>query len=398
MKTKLTILLSLLGLAACGGNSAESEVQQLSCTKPAPTPAVKAAPCFATDSFAVQMFSVLATAQQGNIVFSPASLEGLLHLLEQGARGNTSKELTALPMGKQGVNSALNPVEANALFIAEGFMLKPGIRTDEVIRVPFARDAAAAATEMNAWANKHTCGLIPSVISEKNITPLTRMVAANAIYLKEQWLRPFKKSSTRDNSDFTLPDGSKTKVSMMYNRSKYLYAAGEDWQAVALFYKTEGRSGEPGCFIGILPTGNAREFAASLTPQKYQDIRRALLLAEMQDTIVQLPRFELNPGTYSLKPALQTCGLSTIFTPQANFSGFSDEKLYLSDVIQRCYVKADEEGTEAAAVTMGVMVKSCATKDPIKPKKITFDRPFIWIIGDLNTAAAPYFMGITEKP
>ena len=106
----------------------------------------------------------------------------------------------------------------------------------------------------------------------------------------------------------------------------------------------------------------------------------------------------VDPGTFSLTPALKACGLSKVFTPAADFSGFSDEPLYLSDMIQRCYVKADEEGTEAAAVTMAIMVQGCAAPSPNMPKEITFDRPFIWVITDLNTAAAPYFMGITEKP
>ncbi|MBR3695091.1 MAG: hypothetical protein IKL98_02490, partial [Akkermansia sp.] len=35
------------------------------------------------------MFSTLAKEQKSNVVFSPASLEGVIHLLQQGARGET---------------------------------------------------------------------------------------------------------------------------------------------------------------------------------------------------------------------------------------------------------------------------------------------------------------------
>lgn len=351
--------------------------------------------CKKTDSFAVQVFAELSDAQEGNFVFSPASLEGVLRLLQQGARGTTAEELDNLPMGQPNVRTAMNPAEANALFISTRMELKPGINADTVVKTPFAESPTEAAKIINTWANDNTRGLIPSIVEASDIHPITDLVAANAIYLKEKWLHPFSKKSTHENAEFTLENGTTTRVAMMRNKAKYRYAEGEDWTAVALPYDTEGREGEPGYFIGILPKAGARDFARELTPQKYQAIREALVKNRIRDTTVYLPRFELNPGTYSLKAALRTCGLDNILTPQANFSGFSDRPLYLSDVLQRCYVKADEEGTEAAAVTVSVLR---TTSFNPRPQVIRFDRPFVWVIGDLNTPAAPYFMGITQKP
>lgn len=397
MKSSIISLISLLSLGACTGHETNG-VQPMGKADAPPTAAIKAAPCPQTDSFAIQMFSMLAETQKGNFVFSPASLEGVLRLLQQGARGTTATELAALPMGKQGVKTAMNPAEANALFTADGFKLKPGIKTDEVIPTPFATNPQRAAQTINSWAKDNTQGLIPSIISADDIDVNTRLVAANAIYLKEKWLRPFNLRSTRENAEFTLSDGSTTEVNMMRNKAEYHYAEGADWQAVAMFYKPVHKAGEPGCFIGILPKGNARDFACKLTPQQYQDIRHALVAARKQDTIVYLPRFEADPGTYSLNGALQACGLRTIFTPNADLSGFADEPLYLSQVLQRCYVKADEQGTEAAAVTIGMVKCTSAAPPRTQPKVIKFDRPFLWVITDLNSPAAPYFMGIVEKP
>ena len=110
-----------------------------------------------------------------------------------------------------------------------------------------------------------------------------------------------------------------------------------------------------------------------------------------------LPRFELSPRTFSLKPALQACGLNVIFSQSADLSGFADHPLYLDDVLQRCYCKADEEGTTAAAVTVAAARYKGIAPGP-RPNVIRFDRPFIWVIGNLNTPAAPYFMGITHEP
>lgn len=386
-----------MGLVCCSQSADDCVVQPLGVVDVSPTAALKAEVCKGTDSFAVQVFSVLAAGQEGNIVFSPASLEAVLRLLQQGARGATAAELAALPMGKVGIRTAMTPAEANALFVAERLTLNPGVRADEVLKVPFATAPDKAASIINRWADCKTRGLIPSIVSPHDLSPTTALVAANAIYLKEKWLHPFPAASTRENADFTLENGNIVHVSLMRSKAKYHYAEGEGWRAVALPYNTEGRQGEPGYFIGILPKENARDFARQLTPRQYQDIRKALASNAGQETIVYLPRFELNPGTYSLKPALQACGLKNIFSLHADLRGFCDNPIYLDDVLQRCYVETDEEGTKAAAVTVAVTRFKSIAPGP-RPEVIVFDRPFIWLIGDLNTPAAPYFMGITQHP
>ncbi|MBQ3526569.1 MAG: hypothetical protein IJA63_09855 [Akkermansia sp.] len=359
-------------------------------------------PCTQTDSFAVQMFSVLATAQQGNIVFSPASLEGALHLLQQGARGSTAAELNALPMGKRGIATSIQPIEANALFIDDRLQPSHKISVNEILYAPFGDDNEKAAAIINAWASKNTKGLITHILSKEDLSPNTRLVAANAIYLKAKWSYPFDPDSTVKNTRFTLADGTTTKVDLMFQREHLRYAEGDDWQAVMLFYEAQpGHKKDVAWvgFIGILPKGDAREFARTLTPHKYQAIRSALAQGYPQDTVVYLPRFDMDSGVFSLKPALEACGVSISFTPHADYKGFADTELMLSDVLQRCRAKVDEDGTEAAAVTMAIAVDGCcAPQERPKPKRICFDRPFIWVITDLNSAAAPYFMGLMEKP
>ena len=386
MKNLILSALALSGL--CLGGQAQEEV----------APQMQYAEATASTDFAVDMFRSLAQRMQGNLIYSPAGIETVLNLLKQGARGNTAAELNSLPLGQQAALSALNPDEAEALFIAKSLTLNPAIKADSVYTVPFESNPTEAAQQINDWVSLHTNGRIPAIVSANGLSPLTRLVAANAIYLQEKWLHPFNKISTQPNTMFTKADGSIELVDMMYNRDEYIYAEGEDWQAVAMFYDTMGRMGEPGCFIGILPKGNAREFARSLTPYKYRTILQALVMSSEHDTIVRLPRFELTTAPFSLVPALRACGLNDLFTPAADFSGFCNEPLYLSDVLQRCYVKTDEEGTEAVAATAVVIICSAAAPPPSRPREINFNRPFIWVIGNLNVNSTPYFMGITEEP
>lgn len=171
-------------------------------------------------------------------------------------------------------------------------------------------------------------------------------------------------------------------------------AVGRDWQAVALPYAAQ-RDGEPTCMVAILPRGSARDFAARLTPQKWESIRDALAAARPEFTRVSLPDFELRTPAFSLRPALERAGLSDIFASRANWTGFSDEPMELADIVQRCYIRVDEEGTEAAAASAGLIVESM----PEEPKcELRFDRPFLWVITDLRSSAAPYFMGLVQDP
>lgn len=366
-------------------------------------------PAAETDAFAVQVFSQLAKTQKVNIVYSPASLEGVLHLLRQGAQGNTAQVMDAIPMGEQNVARNITPVEANALFIAKDLQLNPDIKTDEIIPVAFKDSPTKAAKTINKWASKHTKKLIQQIVSASDLSPRTRLVAANAIYLKAEWSYPFDSENTNKRARFTTAGGERVKVQMMEQTEEFRYAEGDGWQAVALYYCAEigatehGKINEPEgeavCFIGILPKGDARQFAAQLTPQQFQKIRSALAEASAQYVMVKLPKFKTDTGVVSLNAVLEACGLEVLFTPEANFRGFTNEPLQLSKVLQRCYVNVDEEGTEAAAVTIAEEEEGCCAMDEEpQPKKIIFNRPFIWVIGDLNSAAPPYFMGLFEKP
>ena len=355
------------------------------------------------DAFAIHMFAALTDTQQRNMVFSPASIENVLRILRQGARGCTADKIAALPLGDDNVKFTIATQEANAIFLPEGTKLKPGINIEEIRQVPFSEAPKKAVSAINEWAKAKTHGHIPTILTTDDVSADTRMVAANAIYLKAQWGKAFDPDYTRKNAPFYMADGNTAQVDLMWQRGEFRYAEGDHWQAVALFYKAEPGSAAdrvPTCFIGILPKQtDAREFARTLTPETYLTIRRALAGGYPQDTIVYLPKFEITTATFTLVPALKKCGVTTAFSSQADFSGWTDRPLMLSDVLQRCFIRLDEDGTEAAAVTLAVEEDGCcADEEPSKPNRICFNRPFIWLIGDLQSDGVPYFMGLYEQP
>ncbi len=357
---------------------------------PEPEPRVSAPAQESGSAFAFDVFRALAAEKKGNITFSPDSLEAVLALLGELSVGASHEELTALRMGERRVASSLAPERANALFVADHLKLKPSVK-GPLHLAPFATHPAQAAEAINDWCEEKTRGLIPELISESDINPNTRLVALNALYLKGKWLHPF---DPRDSykADFHSAKGPQT-ATFMTTKGSFRLAAGKGWRAVALFYATEGRKGEPACFIGILPTGNARDFAAQMTLEQYNAIRRALAEAPAKRGIrVTLPKMTIDSGSFSLKQALQASGVQQCFRDIDLSRLLEEDDLYLADAVQRCRVEINEEGTTAAAATAAIV------KERSLSPEITFDRPFIWVIGDVSSAAPPFFIGLCETP
>lgn len=99
------------------------------------------------------------------------------------------------------------------------------------------------------------------------------------------------------------------------------------------------------------------------------------------DVHVHLPKFKLE-DSYKLKPVLSALGMVDIFDAgRADLSGMSGSKnLFLSEVVHKTFVEVNEEGTEAAAATAG-MVMMCMFRE----EEFNADHPFLFFIRDNNT-------------
>ena len=344
--------------------------------------------CCAEDSLSFQLFRSLAKETDGNLAFSPTGVENVLNTLKQYSAGNTLAELNALPMSKEKATFNINVEQADGLFVSEKLPLVDGVT--DAVSINFGKSEQAANT-INQWCAKHTHGLIEKLVQASDFSDLTAFVATNAIYLKENWRFPFDPNDSFPG-DFTTADGKTVPAHMMSRTAKFPAAKGEDWVAVALPYAASTPSGEPCYFIAISPTKDIRGFATTLTYDKYLAIRNRIGYAGGQTRVI-MPAFTIDGATLKLNNALKAAGLNTIFK-KADFSRLTTSKIdiYLSDVMQKCYVKVDEQGTEAAAATAAV------ANFRALPRAVVLDRPFIWVIGSLSGSEAPLFMGIVEQP
>ena len=85
---------------------------------------------------------------------------------------------------------------------------------------------------------------------------------------------------------------------------------------------------------------------------------------------------------FSLAGTLKAMGMKLAFDPKgADFKGMTTgEKVHVSALIHKAFVKVDEEGTEAAAATGIVMRPMAMPGEPAKPKQSKADHPFFFEI------------------
>ena len=83
------------------------------------------------------------------------------------------------------------------------------------------------------------------------------------------------------------------------------------------------------------------------------------------------------------------------FSPDADFSGMTgNRELFITEVVHKAFVSLDEAGTEAAAATAVIVG---LTAIPEKPVTVNIDRPFIFMIRDIETGSL-LFMGRVLNP
>ncbi|MDO5479992.1 MAG: serpin family protein, partial [Clostridia bacterium] len=113
---------------------------------------------------------------------------------------------------------------------------------------------------------------------------------------------------------------------------------------------------------------------------------------ELKSTYVSLylPKFETET-TLNLSDTLKSLGMKVSFTEAADLTKMCDfGNMQVTDGIHKTYIKVDEKGTEAAAVT-GMMAGETSARPP-EPVEFKFDKPFTYVIKD-KTSGEVLFIG-----
>jgi len=374
-------------------------------------------------AFAFELYQALKEELQGkedNLFYSPYSISLALAMTYAGARGETAEQMAAtlqFMLEQERLHPAFNWLDAELASRGEsaegkdgeGFRLNIvnaiwGQKDYEFLSsfldvlaenygaglriLDFITETEKSRVTINDWVSDQTEGRIEDLIPQGLIDALTRLVLTNAIYFNAAWEHPFNGNITADGP-FYLLDGGQVIVPMMKQTESFGYTEGEGYQAVELLYD----GGELSMVVFLPEAGKFEAFEEELQAEQVCDI-----ISGLQPTLVTLtmPQFEFD-SEFNLKDTLAGMGMEDAFSDGADFSGMTGKReLSISDVLHKAFVSVDEAGTEAAAAT-AVIMKFTATPEPPPTVKVTIDRPFIFLIRDIETGAI-LFIGRVMNP
>ena len=374
----------------------------------------------ANRTFALDLYHQLET-MDGNLFYSPYSISSALAMTYAGAEGKTAEEMAAVfhfLMEEDLLHPAFNALDqyleglakqeilddtgeafqlniANAIWGQKDFHFESdfldtlaanygaGLRLLDYLQAP-----EESRVTINDWVSDHTEERIQDLIPQGAINSDTRLVLSNAIYFKATWLESFEESLTEDKVFHGL-DGEEFMTPMMSLGSdvSFQYYQGEGFQAVDLPYV----GGQVSMLVIVPDEGKFTDFDVNLNSEILDEIIGNLAYQPMY---LNFPKFEFETEI-SLATILAKMGMPSAFNDGADFSGMTGTKdLFISDVFHKAFVSVDEEGTEAAAATAVVMSLTSAPENPLH---LEVDRPFLFLIRDIQTNSI-LFMGRVVEP
>ena len=367
--------------------------------------------------FAIRLFHNLAMSGEFDLNISPYSVSTALAMTYNAAKGNTATgmaatlgypkatleevnkfhraQLAAMLSADESVQLAV----ANAIFANKGktfkqdFLQRDSDYYGARVQALDFNDKATLGI-INGWVKENTREKIDTILDA--IAPEDVMYLINAIYFKGPWNKAFEKGRTKD-ADFSSPSGI-LKVKMMHSRESLPYYDGKNFQMAELPFGEKSRYG----MVFIKPKEKSpagagkdvlREFVMGLTANDWKTWTDGM---KTKTVIFSMPRFKLEYKS-SLKPALSTLGMDVAFSRNADFTGAREQNdLFISDVLHKTYIKVNEEGAEAAAVT-AVVFATKSVAEPEEPVRMTLDQPFMYAIRD-RVNGTILFMGMVNTP
>jgi serpin B len=378
----------------------------------------------------------------GNLLLSPYSIQDALAMTYAGAAGDTraemqrvlhypaddtaihggfaelAKELVqiqqdsaqAVKAGAQGEgrhpSTSVELHVANRLFVQNGYPLRAPflalVKEDygaEPEPLDFIHAAEQARLTINGWVEEQTKKKISDLIPPNVDLTDTRLALANAIYLHAGWDEPFDADWTKPAEFFVHGTESQMVPTMSNVEHDYGYQHRDGFTAVSLRYVGSGIQ-----FLILLPDAHdgLPALEHKLTPALLAEC--AALPASFVD--LYLPKFKLEPPSMALGSQLKQLGLQTAFDQpkgSANFDRMAprkpDEYLYIGQVFHKAFLSLDEEGTEAAAATVVLMMKAAmAMPDQNRPQPIEVhvDHPFIFAIQHVPSGECLFLGRVTD--
>ena len=350
----------------------------------------------------------LAGKEGKNAVYSPLSLWSALVLLAQCAQGESRTQvLDALGAGSaetlraqlsqvwrslytdDGVSSLLlsNSIWLNSAregrYVQETLDLLAQDCFSSVFAVPMGSQEADQA--VSDWISRETCGLISGPVTQTS--PETLAILVSSLYYRAGWSDEFQPEQTEEDA-FTDAAGQEGWVDFMHQTQMGSFLRREGYQAAWL-------NTQLGEMVFVLPSQGTAPEDLLRDPGLLAGLRRS----EAEDTLFgeiqwSVPKFDVE-SDLDLMDALAALGITDLQDPdRADLSALTDLSACLSEAQQLARVKVDEEGVEAAAVTILTMTENAAPAPPEEVCVMDLDRPFLFVI---YSNRLPLFVGVVNQ-
>ena len=356
-----------------------------------------------------------------SFIFSPLSITYVLGMVNDAATGETEKELEQTLGFHEGGIKAVNEYckklidglpkvdervklnIANAIFLNKNYTLKSQFGQD----MQTYYDAKAEALDfsspqtlslINSWCSDKTNGMIPTILDEVNPNMMSYLL--NAIYFKADWASKFDQNNTREET-FAKENGS-TELPMMHQNVLIQYLNNDIFSAVKIPYGSglwnmmvllpeEGKTTDD--VINHFATcglSGVEGLICQITEDNIATMKKNYFSPYEVD--LKLPRFETSSDTDKLGiegglvGLMKDMGINLAFDSYfAEIPNMCEVPVYIAMMRQKAKIKVNEEGSEAAAVTVAGMIEMSAM--PMEYPKATFhaNRPFVYVIQEASS-------------
>ncbi|MCR4908410.1 MAG: hypothetical protein K5985_06215 [Lachnospiraceae bacterium] len=339
---------------------------------------------------------------EGNLFYSPFSIEAALGMAALGAGEDTRAELTRA-LGIDDYDAFCREMSAftaypssekaklttaNSLWIADSLPMSPefekSVKPDaekiynaEVFSVDFAGNLEKTKEKISGWVKEKTGGLIPDY--EPVASQETVMDLINAVYFYGEWQKKFVEEETYSET-FHGKHGDRDVDFMHLSDEYYKLVTRDGITALSIPYENpdlvmdilipENKEGEKDitALFTTLDEEGKDAFFEALDDANEQELKE-----------LAVPKYTMDITFNNLKGALEKLGMKEVFVSSGSkFPGFA-ENLYLSDIAHRAKVEVDEKGSRAAAVTEETMGVT-AVMPETEAIRFRADVPFIFTI------------------
>ena len=361
-----------------------------------------------SQKFGLKLFKRIVNGQpDSNVFISPLSISVALNMALNGANGQTyidmyqtmelnENNIREINEASKALKDALENLDPEVeLALANSVWYRDDLTFQEtfmqaMVAYYYARvegrdfNNPATITEINEWVEANTNGMIDEIIDSIDRDEILFLI--NALYFKGTWQTEFNPESTVQGT-FKVNDNVTAICDMMVQDETYRYFETQDFQSVDL------------------PYGNGNFSMTIFLPKADKDLNRLYYLLneenwnnwlgryEENEIRLMMPKFDLE-YEIELKEVLSAMGMSIAFGGGADFTNlFAPGGIFIGEVLHKTAIKVNEEGTEAAAVTVITFERTSVDEKP----QMIIDRPFLYMIRE-NTTGTILFIGQVIDP